>query len=97
MTADKHPPVLQPRDRFGRDEDWIDYRPPIARWRRSPSGTSAVHAMSHRAGVLGLDAPHAPGGQVRHRQYLFVQAEFGMMCPVCVSDTSDLPASSKYG
>ncbi len=23
--ADKHPPVLHPRDRFGRDEDWIDY------------------------------------------------------------------------
>jgi len=22
-----HPPVLQPRDRFGRDEDWIDYHP----------------------------------------------------------------------
>ena len=27
MIADKHPPVLQPRDRFGRDEDWIDYHP----------------------------------------------------------------------
>ena len=24
-AADKHPPVLNPRDRFGRDEDWIDY------------------------------------------------------------------------
>src|SRR5262249_38485922 len=23
--ADKHPPLLHPRDRFGRDEDWIDY------------------------------------------------------------------------
>src|SRR5262245_35023547 len=27
MVADKHPPLLQPRDRFGRDEDWIDYHP----------------------------------------------------------------------
>jgi acyl-CoA dehydrogenase len=24
-AADKHPPVLNARDRFGRDEDWIDY------------------------------------------------------------------------
>ncbi|HVA40918.1 MAG TPA: hypothetical protein VNF49_09650, partial [Candidatus Binataceae bacterium] len=23
-AADKHPPVLHPRDRFGRDEDWIE-------------------------------------------------------------------------
>src|SRR6202012_888653 len=23
--ADRHPPVLHPRDRFGRDEDFIDY------------------------------------------------------------------------
>lgn len=41
MTADKHPPVLHPRDRFGRDEDWIEYHRPIARWRRWRSRNSA--------------------------------------------------------
>ena len=39
--ADKHPPVLNPRDRFGRDEGWIDYALArsawIARCRRSPN------------------------------------------------------------
>src|SRR5262249_6113026 len=25
--ADKHPPVLHPCDRFGRDEEWIEYHP----------------------------------------------------------------------
>src|SRR5687768_8962025 len=25
--ADRHPPVLHPRDRFGRDEAWIEYHP----------------------------------------------------------------------
>ena len=25
-VADQHPPVLYPRDRFGRDDDWIDYQ-----------------------------------------------------------------------
>ena len=39
--ADKHPPVLHPRDRFGRDEDWIDYQPPTARWSKSRSATSS--------------------------------------------------------
>ena len=39
--ADKHPPVLNPRDRFGRDEDWIDYILPIARWKRSRSAISS--------------------------------------------------------
>ena len=41
MAADKHPPVLHPRDRFGRDEDWIEYHRPIARWRRWRSRNSA--------------------------------------------------------
>ena len=27
LVADKHPPELNARDRFGRDEDWIDYHP----------------------------------------------------------------------
>lgn len=26
-VADRHGPVLHPRDRFGRDEDWIEYHP----------------------------------------------------------------------
>ena len=25
-TADRYPPVLHPRDRFGRDEEWIEQR-----------------------------------------------------------------------
>ena len=25
--ADKHPPVLHSRDRFGRDEDWVEFHP----------------------------------------------------------------------
>src|SRR6185295_13275166 len=47
-----------------------------------------MHAMSHRAGVLGLAAPAHP--LVKYAiTYLFVQAEFGLMCPVSVSDTSN--------
>jgi alkylation response protein AidB-like acyl-CoA dehydrogenase len=88
MTADKHPPVLQPRDRFGRDEDWIDYHPAYREMEKIAFEEFGMHAMTHRAGVLGLDQPAHP--LVKYAiTYLFVQAEFGLMCPVSVSDTSN--------
>ena len=88
MIADKHPPVLQPRDRFGRDEDWIDYHPSYREMEKIAFEDFGMHAMSHRAGVLGLGAPAHP--LVKYGiTYLFVQAEFGLMCPVSVSDTSN--------
>jgi hypothetical protein len=39
--ADKHPPMLNPRDRFGRDEDGSTITAPIVRWKRSPSAISS--------------------------------------------------------
>lgn len=85
--ADKHPPVLHPRDRFGRDEDWIEYHPAYREMEKIAFGEFGLHAMSHRAGVLGWGAPMPPIAKYAF-QYLFVQAEFGLMCPVSVSDTS---------
>jgi len=87
-TADKHPPVLHPRDRFGRDEDWIEYHPAYREMERIAFSELGLHAMSHRAGVLGWPAPMPPIAKYGF-QYLFVQAEFGLMCPVSVSDTSN--------
>src|SRR3979409_1083670 len=47
-----------------------------------------MHAMPHRAGVLSMKEPAHP--LVKYGiTYLFVQAEFGLMCPVSVSDTSN--------
>jgi alkylation response protein AidB-like acyl-CoA dehydrogenase len=43
--------------------------------------------MSHRGGVLGLDRPLPPVAKYAF-QYLFVQGEFGLMCPISVTDTS---------
>ncbi len=88
MVADKHPPVLQPRDRFGRDEDWIDYHPAYREMETIAYEEYGLHAMSHRAGVLGLAEPAHP--LVKYAfTYLFVQGEFGLMCPVSMSDTSN--------
>ena len=85
--ADKHPPVLHPRDRFGRDEDWIEYHPAYREMEVIAFGDFQFHAMSHRTGVLGMDAPLPPVAKYAF-QYLFVQAEFGLMCPISVTDTS---------
>ena len=52
--------MLQPRDRFGRDEDWIEYHPAYREMEKIAFERLRIHAMSHRAGVLGLDAPAHP-------------------------------------
>jgi alkylation response protein AidB-like acyl-CoA dehydrogenase len=85
--ADKHPPVLHPRDRFGRDEDFIDYHSSYREMEQIAFGDFEFHAMSHRAGALGMDHP-LPAVAKYALQYLFVQAEFGLMCPISVTDTS---------
>jgi alkylation response protein AidB-like acyl-CoA dehydrogenase len=86
-AADKHPPVLNARDRFGRDEDWIDYHSSYREMEKIAFGDFQFHAMSHRAGALGMDRP-LPSVAKYALQYLFVQAEFGLMCPISVTDTS---------
>jgi acyl-CoA dehydrogenase len=85
--ADRHPPVLHSRDRFGRDHDWIEYHPAYREMEQIAFGDFQFHAMSHRGGVLGMDRPLPPVAKYAF-QYLFVQAEFGLMCPISVTDTS---------
>ena len=86
-VADRNGPVLHARDRFGRDEDWIAYHPAYREMEAIAFGDFQFHAMSHRAGVLGFDRP-LPAVAKYAFTYLFVQAEFGIMCPISVSDTS---------
>ncbi|HEY5635834.1 MAG TPA: acyl-CoA dehydrogenase family protein [Burkholderiales bacterium] len=86
--ADRHPPVLHARDRFGRDEDWIEYHAAYREMETIAFCEYGLQAMSHRAGVLGM--PEAAPPLVKYAfTYLFVQGEFGIMCPVSVSDTSN--------
>ena len=93
--ADKHPPVLHARDRRGRDEDLIEYHPAYRAMEEIAFGDFQFHAMSHRGGVLGFDKPLPPVAKYAF-QYLFVQAEFGLMCPISVTDTS-IHLVAKYG
>jgi alkylation response protein AidB-like acyl-CoA dehydrogenase len=85
-VVDRHKPILHPRDRFGRDEDWIEYHPAYRELESVAYGEFGIHTMCHRAGVLGWDEPLPLAAKFAF-VYLFVQAEFGLMCPVNVTDS----------
>jgi alkylation response protein AidB-like acyl-CoA dehydrogenase len=85
--CDKHPPQLHHRNRFGRDEDWIEFHPAYREMEKIAFGEFGIHAATHRPGVLGWRAP-LPYVAKYALQYLFVQSEFGLMCPVSATDTS---------
>ena len=86
-AAERHPPVLHARDRFGRDEEWIEFHPAYRAMEEIAFGRFGLHAMTHRAGVLGWPEVLPPVAKyVFH--YLFAQAEFGLLCPVNLTDSS---------
>jgi len=87
QQADKRTPILHHRDRFGRDADWVEYHPAYREMERIGFGEFGLHAMSRRPGVLGW--PQVAPPLVKYTmQYLFAQAEFGLLCPLSVTDTS---------
>jgi acyl-CoA dehydrogenase len=85
--ADKHKPVLHPRDRYGNDAEWIEHHPAYHEMEKIGFGELGLAAMSHRPGVLGWSSKLPPVAKYAFT-YLFVQAEFGIMCPISVSDTA---------
>jgi acyl-CoA dehydrogenase len=87
MLADKNQPVLHPRDRFGRDIDWIEYHPAYREMEQIAWDDFKMAAMSHRPGALGWQNIVSPSIKYAF-QYIFSQAEFGILCPLSVSETS---------
>ncbi|NYT60841.1 acyl-CoA dehydrogenase family protein [Alcaligenaceae bacterium] len=89
MIADKerNKPVLRTRSRFGVDEDWVDYHPSYREMEKIGYSDFGIHAMSRTEGVLGWPERYLPLAKYAF-QYLFVQAEFGLMCPISVTDSS---------
>ena len=86
-TAERHPAVLHARDRYGRDEEWIEHHPAYRAMEQIAFGRFGIHALSHRGGLLGWPEPMPPLAKyVFH--YLFAQAEFGLLCPVNLTDSS---------
>jgi acyl-CoA dehydrogenase len=83
--ADRHVPVLHQRDRFGRDAQWIEYHPAYRELERAAFGEFGIHAMSLRKGIMGW--PDKYPVVAKHAfTFLFNQAEFGLGCPINVTD-----------
>ncbi len=93
--ADRHEPVLHPRDHRGADADWIEFHPAYREMERIGYGEFGLHCMSRRAGVLGW-RDKVPAVAKYIFTYLFVQAEFGLMCPISLTDTSAM-LIERYG
>ncbi|MEK9724726.1 MAG: hypothetical protein VW405_14745, partial [Rhodospirillaceae bacterium] len=88
-TASKrHPPILHARDRYGRDEESIEYHPGYKEMERIAVADFGLHAMTNRAGVLGWPETFPYAAKYAFT-YLFVQAEFSIMCPISLSDTAN--------
>ncbi len=85
-VADRHPPVLHARTRAGADDQRIEKHPAYAEMEQLAFAEYGMAAMSHRGGVLGWPAPMPPAAKYV-LTYLFVQAEFGLMCPVSMTDS----------
>jgi acyl-CoA dehydrogenase len=86
-AAERHTPQLHARDAYGRDEEWLEFHPAYRDMEEIAFGRFGLHAMTHRGGVLGWPAPMPPIAKyVFH--YLFSQAEFGLLCPVNLTDSS---------
>ena len=86
LTADQHPPTLQSRNRQGMNDQRVLKHPAYVAMEQIAFGDYGLAAMSHRAGVLGWPQPLPPA--VKYSlTYLLVQAEFGLCCPLSMTDS----------
>ncbi|HTD06427.1 acyl-CoA dehydrogenase family protein, partial [Undibacterium sp.] len=86
LTADKNPPTLLHRTRSGQNVQKINKHPSYVALERTAYSELGLAAMTHRAGVLGWPAPLPPLAKYA-LTFLFVQAEFGLCCPVSMTDS----------
>ena len=84
--ADHHPPTLSVRTRRGDDTSRIDKHPAYVEMERIAFCDYGLAAMSHRGGVLDWPDPMPPAAKYA-LTYLLVQAEFGLCCPVSMTDS----------
>lgn len=86
QAADRNPPTLEHRTRTGIDAQRIVKHPAYVEMERMAFGEYGLAAMSHRGGVLGWAQP-MPAAAKYALTYLFVQAEFGLCCPLSMTDS----------
>ncbi|HTP61700.1 MAG TPA: acyl-CoA dehydrogenase family protein [Burkholderiales bacterium] len=78
LTADKNPSTLLPNNQVEKHEAY-------KRLEKVAFADYGLAAMSHRGGVLGWPEPLPPAAKYA-LSYLYVQAEFGICCPLSMTD-----------
>jgi alkylation response protein AidB-like acyl-CoA dehydrogenase len=84
--ADHNPPTLEHRTRTGVDAQRIVKHPSYIEMERLAFSEFGLAAMSHRGGVFDWPAP-LPAAAKYALTFLFVQAEFGLCCPLSMTDS----------
>jgi acyl-CoA dehydrogenase len=84
-TADRNPPAASPHA-TGEERQWIEKHPAYRRLEQVAFSEYGLAAMSHRGGVLGWPKPLPPAAKYA-LSYLYVQAEFGVCCPLSMTDS----------
>src|SRR5690606_30423939 len=77
---------LSVRNRGGEDESRVVKHPDYIELERAAYSRYGLAAMSHRPGVLGWHDTMPPVAKYA-LSHLFVQAEFGLCCPVSMTDS----------
>ena len=83
--ADKMPPRLEPRNPQGEDRQSIVKAPAYLEMERLAFGELALACVSHRP-ALGWPKPLSSASKYA-LTYLFAQSEFGLLCPVNMTDS----------
>jgi acyl-CoA dehydrogenase len=83
--ADKTPPRLEARTRQGEDRQSIIKAPAYVAMERIAFAELALASLSHRP-ALGWNRPLAAASKYA-LTYLFAQSEFGLLCPVNMTDS----------
>lgn len=85
--VDRNPPVLEQRDRYGRDIAKLVYHPAYHEMEKIGFEQFQLHSMCHQKNALDWGSA-APQAAKYAFQYLFTQSEFGMMCPLSITDAT---------
>ena len=85
-VADRNPPVLRAWDERGHRVDEVVRHPAYRRMEEIAFGRFGLAAMAHRPGVLGWSG-RVPQVVKYALSYLFAQSEFGLLCPVNMTDS----------
>lgn len=86
LVADKNPPRLQHRTRTGKEFQSIEKHPSYVELEKVAFSKLGLAAMIYRPGVLGWSEP-LPRLVKYSLTFLLVQAEFGLCCPLSMTDS----------